>query len=162
MSTFRAGYSSRRLLNGAWAGLIATVPMSISMLIGWMLLPRADKYHLPPRLITEQIAERLGIEDDLSEPQLIAATVTAHFAYGALTGAGYAGVEKWLPVSPLFKGALVGLAMWVGSYLGWIPLFGILRPATQHPRERNLLMILAHLIWGATLGILMEKLNSSD
>jgi threonine dehydrogenase-like Zn-dependent dehydrogenase len=36
--------------------------MSISMLIGWMFLPKREKYPLPPRLITEQLSERVDME----------------------------------------------------------------------------------------------------
>jgi len=42
--------------------------------------------------------------------------------------------------------------VWGGSYLGLLPSLGILRPATDHPAQRNALMIAAHLVWGATLG----------
>jgi uncharacterized membrane protein YagU involved in acid resistance len=60
------------------------------------------------------------------------------------------------------KGALTGLAVWAGSYLGWLPAAGILRPATRHPWRRNLLMIIAHVIWGVTLGEVVRKLTESD
>jgi hypothetical protein len=52
-----------KLVKGAAAGFIATAPMSVSMLIRWTLLPRREKYSLPPRPITEEITERVGIED---------------------------------------------------------------------------------------------------
>ena len=154
--------SSRKLLKGALAGFVATVPMSLSMLIGWMLLPRREKYHLPPRLITEDITEQLGIEDEISEDQLIAATVASHFGYGALVGSIYALLEQRLPIYSGFKGVLAGLAIWTGSYLGWLPALDILPPATKHPWRRNLMMILAHVVWGATLGAVTQKLNSRD
>jgi hypothetical protein len=77
-------FSARRLLQGAAAGFVATAPMSISMLVGWTLLPRSEKYHLPPRLITEEITERIGLEDHMKEEQLVALTISSHFGYGAL------------------------------------------------------------------------------
>ena len=67
LSTSGSGVSFRKVLKGATAGFVATAPMSISMLIGWRLLPTQEKYHLPPRLITEEITERAGIEDRLGE-----------------------------------------------------------------------------------------------
>jgi len=150
------------LLKGALAGFVATVPMSLSMLVGWMLLPRREKYHLPPRLITEEITEQLGIEDEMSEDQLIVATVASHFGYGALVGSIYALFEQRLPIYSGFKGVLAGLTIWAGSYLGWLPALDILPPATKHPWRRNLMMILAHVVWGATLGAVTQKLNSRD
>lgn len=162
MSITSSSSSSRKLLKGALAGFVATAPMSLFMLIGWMLLPRREKYHLPPRLITEEITERVGIENEMSEGQLTAATVASHFGYGALTGSVYALFEEMFPISWGLKGILAGLAIWMGSYLGWLPALDILPPATEHPWRRNLLMILAHVVWGATLGAVTHSLNSRD
>jgi hypothetical protein len=49
-----------------------------------------------------------------------------------------------------------GLFVWAGSYLGLLPALDLHEPATQHPAERNILMIVAHIIWGATLGALFK------
>ena len=143
-------------------GVLATVPMSLSMLLGWRLLPRHEKYHLPPRLITEEITERVGIADHLSENELAELTIFTHFGYGALTGGLYALVEQVIPLHASLKGALAGITIWAGSYLGWLPAMGILQPATQHPWRRNLLMLVAHAIWGVTLGEGLRKLTESD
>jgi len=157
-----SGVSYRKLLKGAIAGFVATAPMSISMLIGWRLLPAHEKYHLPPRLITEEISERMGVEDRLGERELVGLTIFSHFGYGALFGAFYARFEHKLPLHASLKGALSGVALWVGSYLGWLPAFGILSPATWHPWRRNLLMIVAHVIWGVTLGEVTRKLTENE
>lgn len=156
----RSRLSFRKILIGAAAGFLATAPMSLSMLIGWMLLPRREKYHLPPRLITEEISERIGIEEHLGEQGLIGLTVFSHFGYGALFGALYAGLEPRIPLHSSLKGTLMGLAVWVGSYLGWLPAMGILTPATRHPWRRNLMMIAAHVIWGLTLGEATRRLST--
>jgi putative membrane protein len=160
--TSRSGVSLHKLLQGALAGFIATLPMSIAMLIGWRLLPRREQYHLPPWLITEEISERVGIEDHLSENKLVGLTIFSHFAYGALFGAVYARFDDRLPLHSSLKGALSGVALWAGSYLGWLPAVGILTPATRHPWRCNLLMIIAHVIWGVTLGEVTRKLTAND
>lgn len=49
--------------------------------------------------------------------------------------------------------------MWAGSYLELLPALGILRPATQHPVRRTALMVGAHLVWGATLGYLTNRIQ---
>jgi putative membrane protein len=144
------------------AGLVATVPMSISMLIGWSLLPRREKYHLPPRMLTEEIAERVGIEDKINETELTSASVLSHFGYGALTGSMYALIEPKIPLGSSVKGGIAGVLVWVLSYLGWVPALRILPPATEHPWRRNLMMILAHLVWGVTLGEVTRKLVQED
>ena len=160
--TSRADVSLQKLLRGALAGFVATAPMSLTMLIGWRLLPQREKYHLPPRLITEEITEQAGIEQHLGENELIGLTIFSHFGYGALTGALYALLEQRIPLPASLKGALAGVAVWIGSYLGWIPALGILTPATRHPWRRNLLMIIAHVIWGVTLGEETRKLNTNE
>lgn len=90
------------------------------------------------------------------------ATIASHFAYGALFGSIYGSFREVLPMDSRLKGALFGLALWAGSYLGWLPALDILRPATRHPWRRNLIMILAHVVWGATLDGALQKLNTRD
>lgn len=153
-------YPWRDLFRGAVAGSLATVPMTISMLIGWRLLPRREQYPLPPREITGELAEWVGKEDELTENQLIAATLLSHFAYGAVSGSTYALLEKKVPVGGRLKGVLAGLILWAGSYLGWLPALRILKPATRHPWRRNLLMIVAHVVWGVTLGEITHTLQA--
>jgi uncharacterized membrane protein YagU involved in acid resistance len=149
-----------KLLKGALAGFMATAPMSTSMLVGWRLLPGREKYHLPPRLITEEITERVGIGDQMGENELRGLTILSHFGYGAVFGAIYALFEHQIPLHSSLKGALAGVALWAGSYLGWLPALGILTPATRHPWRRNLLMIVAHVIWGVSLGEGLRKLKA--
>jgi len=160
--TSRSDLSSRKILRGALAGFFATAPMSLSMVAGWRLLPRREKYHLPPRLITEEITQRVGVRQRIPEEGLIALTTFSHFVYGAVFGASYALFEQKIPLYASLKGALAGLALWTGSYLGWLPAVGILTPATQHPWRRNLLMIVAHVIWGVTLSEILRKLNADN
>ena len=89
-------------------------------------------------------------------------TIFSHFGYGALFGSVYALFADRIPLHSSLKGALAGVAIWIGSYLGWLPALGILRPATQHPFRRNLLMIIAHVVWGVTLGEATRKLTTTD
>ena len=154
-------FSFRDLRRGGMAGLIATIPMTISMLLGWRLLPKRERYPLPPREIIGEFTERMGgRESDFTETELTAATLLAHFGYGALTGSTYALIERKIPLRSSLKGALAGLFIWVVSYLGWIPAVRILTPATRHPWRRNLLMIFAHLVWGLTLGEVIRRSDS--
>jgi uncharacterized membrane protein YagU involved in acid resistance len=162
MFSFSSDLWFSKLLKGAVAGFVATVPMSISMLIGWRLLPEREQYPLPPRLITEEIAERVGIEDRVSETEVIGFTIFSHFGYGALFGSIYPLLAEKLRIHSSLTGAFIGLAVWIGSYLGWLPATGILRPATQHPWRRNLLMIIAHLVWGVALGELTRRLVEEE
>jgi uncharacterized membrane protein YagU involved in acid resistance len=79
----------------------------------------------------------------------------AHFVYGGACGALVAALRAR---PSLAEGAAAGVAIWAGSYFGWIPAFGILRPASSHPPRRNALMIAAHMVWGAATALALSEL----
>jgi uncharacterized membrane protein YagU involved in acid resistance len=140
-----------RILLGALAGLAATVPMTLAMKLMHEQLPREEQYPLPPRQVTEGLAEKAGVREHMDEEERVAATWVSHFAFGAASGALYGALSgERLDEHPLAAGAGFGVAVWAGSYLGWLPAAGIISPATEHPARRNALMIAAHLVWGAT------------
>jgi uncharacterized membrane protein YagU involved in acid resistance len=145
-------------LMGSLAGLTATVPMTLAMEAMHGALPAGERYPLPPREITEVMTEGAGLRGELGEEGHFALTLAGHFAYGAACGAIYAPLACALRVPPVAGGAAFGLAVWAGSYLGWLPAAGILRPASEHPARRNALMIAAHVVWGATTGLLVDRL----
>jgi len=150
-----------RLLQGAIAGLTATVPMTAAMKIGADQLPRHERYPLPPRLITKEIARRADMYRELSQSETMALTIAAHFGYGATMGVIYSAITppKWTGPT---TGVTFGLGVWAGSYLGALPALNILRPATEHPARRNMLMIAAHVVWGSALGAALYAMDSTD
>jgi len=141
-----------RLVSGALAGIVATLPMTGAMRRLHRGLETEDRYPLPPREIIGSAAPGLR---RASAPDI---TIAAHFAYGAACGAGLAAVA---PKPRLAAGVAGGLGIWVASYLGWIPAFGILRAATRHPAPRNRLMILSHLMWGAAYAVAQSEIVKS-
>ena len=146
-----------KLSQSALAGMVATLPMTMFMQSAWKRLPEQEKYALPPRQITRKTIKPAR---KLSERQQTALTLFLHFMFGAAAGLIYGAVEEKVSVPHAVKGPLAGMAVWTGSYLGWIPALGILPSAIEHPWRRNLLMIVAHLIWGLTLGALARMFNS--
>ena len=140
----------RKLVRGAIAGAVATVPMTLVMVTLFRRLPPEQRYPLPPRLITEDIAERAGADPVMDDPALTRATLAAHFGYGAATGALFPLIaRRRYPLALIGPG--YGIAIWAASYLGWIPALRMLPPATRQPVERNALMLTAHIVWGAAL-----------
>ncbi len=127
-----------RLAIGAIAGFVATMAMTATMRRLHGKLPRKERYPLPPRELTDRI---------LAPPDRVAPDLAliAHFAYGAGCGALLAALG---PKPGRLTGALAGSGVWLASYMGWVPAFGVLRPATDHPGRRNLLMLRAHFTWG--------------
>lgn len=151
------------ILLGALAGFAATGPMSLAMKLMHEQLPPHEQYPLPPRAVTMEVAEGAGVKQHLDEDEREAATWVSHFAYGTACGVVYAPLARALDEVPApLTGAAFGLAVWAGSYLGWLPAAGILRPATEHPPRRTALMIAAHLVWGVAAGAVVGALSQDD
>jgi hypothetical protein len=144
---------------GAAGGALATVPMTVVMTALRRELPGARRQEIPPRQITRRVLARAGVAKALDSEQISAATYGAHVGYGAALGAAYPAFASRLDGPPALKGALFGLLVWGGSYLGWLPAAGILRSAVREPAGRNVMMIGAHLVWGAATALVFEALR---
>ena len=145
-----------RLLIGGIAGFAGTLAMTAAMRRMHKRLPAQERYPLTPREIVDSGAKQLGVP--LPDRPARDVTLAAHFAYGAMMGAVIAALN---PDPKKKTGAAAGLAVWVASYMGWIPAVGNLEPATEHPPRRNALMIVAHLVWGATTAAAIRELRLS-
>jgi hypothetical protein len=139
------------LISGALAGLVATMAMTAAMRRLHRHLPAGERYPLPPREIVDRIA---GLDNEVTART---ATMLSHFGFGATAGALFA-----LPPMQRLGGVIYGLGIWTVSYLGWIPVLGILAPATRHPARRNLLMLGAHVVWGLVLAKSFQELEATD
>ena len=136
-----------RLVIGGIAGFVATMAMTAAMRRLHERLPDKERYPLTPREIVDSAA---------APPAEAAAdlTLAAHFLYGAGCGALIAAAN---PRIGSFSGAAAGGAVWLTSYMGWIPAVGLLKPATEHPLRRNAVMLGAHFVWGwSTAGAIRE------
>src|SRR3954447_10692849 len=140
------------------AGLTATVPMTAVMIGLHKVLPAGQQYALPPRHITENAAASAGVSLGDTETEHKAGTLAAHFGFGAAAGTGYGTIAGSTGLPPAFEGMLYGLAVWGSSYLGLLPGAGLYKSATEEPAERNIMMITAHVVWGAALGLITHAL----
>jgi uncharacterized membrane protein YagU involved in acid resistance len=143
-----------RLVIGGIAGFAATLAMTAAMRRMHARLPVKERYPLTPREIVDSGARQVGMP--LADEPARDVTLIAHFAYGALTGAMVAAMN---PDPKKRTGAAAGVAIWLASYMGWIPAVGTLAPATKHPPRRNGLMIAAHLVWGAATAAAIRELR---
>lgn len=151
----------RGWIQGAFAGLVGTVPMSVFMLATQRLLPKGQQYALPPELITQELAQRAKLRYKMNKMQILGATTLSHFGYGAAMGLLYRLVEqrrRGLPGAAV-EGSLFGLLVWLVSYLALLPLSGMNESGQREPGRRNLMMIAAHLVWGSTMGIAADALS---
>ncbi len=143
-----------RCLAGAIAGLMATLPMTAVMIAGKRHLPRRSQDPLPPVQITQNALRAVDLDDELSREEELALTAVNHFAFGASAGALYGPLCRAnSAVDAMTSGCIYGLGVWTTSYLGWLPVTGLYRSVVDETPERNALMIVAHLVWGASLGL---------
>lgn len=147
----------RAALDGVIGGLVGTVPMSAAMLaarqlglMGWQ----------PPERITQKLFFRRVQRVKDRDTRNLVATVL-HFAFGSVGGAIYGVARRRLPwrVDPVLTGVVFGTLVWAGSYMGWVPALGLM-PQPRHDRpDRPIIMVVAHWIFGATLGAVVGWLG---
>jgi uncharacterized membrane protein YagU involved in acid resistance len=147
----------RRLASGAAAGLVATVPMTAAIKLAQGFLPAGERHPLPPRRITMRSLRGAGIHPHahLSESQRRGLTLAAHYGYGTAMGTLFGLISPRQTGEAVAAGVGFGLLVWAASYLGLMPALDLHPPATREPPGRNLMMIAAHVVWGATLGVLL-------
>ena len=137
----------RRAIVGFAAGALATVPMTIEFWAAWRS-PRVDE--IPPHKAVRSITQHLN------EPQLSWMSALAHLAVGGLAGAAYAVlVPKRL--RGIGSGIWFGLAVWATGYEVVMPAVTDIAPAHRDQRSRAATIFIAHIIYGATLGLAVAR-----
>lgn len=136
-----------RALVGALAGLSATIPMTLVMLVLYRMLPAEERYGVEPRLVTEGMLHKAG-EIRLTERQWTVLTSLLHLAYGASAGAAWMSLDRRTLDSPRIHGVIGGIAVWAAGYLGWLPALRIVPAEYHRPPGRAIENVAAHLVWG--------------
>jgi uncharacterized membrane protein YagU involved in acid resistance len=142
------------IIRGAVAGAIATLAMSIPMLLAGRLGVMGTQ---PPEAIvqrtlgwTSRLPWRTAETDALSS--------AAHVGFGAAAGIGFALARQALPAASLpGAGIVYALGIWASAYLGWVPAMGILPRADRDRPGRPIVMIVAHIVYGVILGLLTRR-----
>lgn len=149
-----------KLIRGTVAGALATLPMTWTMLRIRRHEPREWFKALPPRLITLRLAKRLGIAKHLDREEKQGLIWASHIGYGASMGALFALLSRGKPGLPYgAAGPLFGLAVWTASYLGLMPALKLHRSASRDAGSRNRLMVISHLVWGLSMGLVFRSLG---
>jgi uncharacterized membrane protein YagU involved in acid resistance len=165
-------------LAGATAGFVATAPMTAAMELMHRMLPDHERYPLPPRQIVDNATDQAAAEHLVpGEPHHPSerhtglqpvddrrggVALASHFAFGAMAGSAYGPIARTKPSHPALAGVGYGLLVWGSQYLGVLPAAGLLSNARNHPVRRNALMIAAHVVWGAALGLVADRLVRSS
>jgi hypothetical protein len=146
-----------RLLRGALAGAAATAPMS-AVMVG------AKRFGLmggmPPEKITARVLRRRGIRP--SEEQQDALATAFHFGFGTGAGAIFGLIAPSRLVARLPLGMAYGAAIWGVSYMGWVPAFGIMPAADRDRRDRQVVMLAGHLVYGTALALMVGRRARGD
>lgn len=128
--------------------------MTLFMLTMHRLLPKWQQYALPPERITDEMADRADVKKYMGKPLRVGVALVSHFGYGTAMGVIYSITVRLLPLPAVAKGILWGLVVWGGSYLGLLPALDFSASADKEPPKRIWLMIVAHILWGASVGVL--------
>ena len=148
---------------GAAAGATATVAMSAVMLGA----KRAGiSGELPPERITRTAIDRLSARplDDHTEHAIAS---VAHLGFGAVAGALFnllmarEGSARGSPLVAASAGVIYATCVWLVSYQGWVPGLGFMPPASRDRRGRVATMLVAHWVYGGTLGILATRIGAA-
>jgi hypothetical protein len=145
----------KAIVDGIVGGGIGTAGMSAFMLA-------AEKAGLmgehPPDLIAGAALEAMGIHQRDEEKQ-DALAVLLHFGFGIGMGALFGLVHRRLPfrVPAALHGLLYGTLVWAASYQGWVPALGIMPPASDDRPDRPRAMLVAHWVYGAILGLVVDR-----
>ena len=138
------------VVRGAVAGVVATGAMSAVMLAF-----RKQMGEQPPDAIATEAAHAVGADPTETQADVLASF--AHAGFGATVGAAYALLPRY--GAPPLRGVLLALGVWAVSYQGWVPALGILPPATRDKPGRPAVMIAAHVVFGAVLGTVEQRLR---
>jgi len=150
----------RRLVIGSIAGALSTLVMSAFMAaagrLGWLT-------EQAPETVTRR-SVKLATGNRIRGLRLHALTGVLHIGFGTACGAIYAtalGTSRTTPVAPGRMGALFGSVVWFVSYAGFLPGLGLMPAVGDDERQRPLVMLLAHWIYGGTLGLIVAATNDS-
>jgi hypothetical protein len=175
---------ARNIAVGVAGGTFATIPMTAAMEFVRFALLRSKPGTFPPRQVALGIIEKSGLAKilrPLGEPGLVIVTAVTHFGFGAVAGGIYGIADsllrqpsairpatsapnaKWQrSESAAARGAAFGILVWLASYFGWLPALGITKPQADYPIRKGLILGLSHVVWGMTLGLILNKFQQGD
>ena len=151
--------TTRVAANGALAGGVATLLMTALMkayqATGLFRGP------IPPTRITRAALDVVGAGNEVDDETETAVMAAGHWGYGMACGALFGVLHTRIrpPIPTAVHGTLFGLLIWALSYMGWVPAAGIMpHPARQNPAQA-FMPLLAHVVYGSTLGLTFDALD---
>ena len=145
----------RAIGDGALGGALGTATMSAVMLAA----RRAGiSGQLPPERITEAALDAAVGAGARDERTLELLSTLTHFGFGIGIGALFGVLHRRLhpPAGARLHGIVFATLVWLVSYRGWIPALGLLPPPERDRPGRPVTMVLAHWVYGWTLGTVVD------
>ena len=143
---------AKRLAGGFGWGLVATLAMSVLMIIGYATGVAPMPKPIPGALVSKVMIGVLGLGIPQAATMVLA--VASHFTYGGFWGAVLAASTQR---ATIWKGLVLGIFLWllmqiaVFPFLGW-GFFGVaITPLI------SVATLILHLVYGATLGWLLDR-----
>ncbi len=135
-----------KLISGVIAGLVATVVLSVMMVIkGKMgVMPELD--------IISMLAGMMGAGAFIGW--------LMHFMVGVGYGVAFSQISKFLPGSFVTKGIFIGLLGWLVMMVALMPMMGAGFFAIKMGMMAPVMTLVLHVIFGAVLGMVYKKLSS--
>jgi hypothetical protein len=155
----------RNLVNGAVGGALATAVYSAILMAGDKAgLVEGRRNRRPTRAArgmrgTRAMRRRQALgRANRPAPGESALGTIAHYAFGATCGSvlGLLSAGQRVP-TPI--GAAYGLAVWYLGYQKLAPSVGACPTASEDGAARQALLLAGHLLWGASLTLVMNRLR---
>ncbi len=142
---------TKRLAVGFGWGVVATIAMSVLMILGVITGLSPMPSPIPEAIFNKGLG-LLGV--GLPGPLIMLLAAVAHLSYGGVAGALLAALTR--PVT-VWKGLGWGVLLWIVMQVAVFPLLGWgLFGVAITPRIAVATLVL-HLVYGATLGLLMDR-----
>jgi hypothetical protein len=137
-----------RLARGFGWGVVATIATSVIMILGTATGVSPMPAPIPVAIVSRVLGE------GMPQPLIVLLAAASHLFYGGFWGAVIAAVTR--PVT-VWKGIGLGVFLWlvmqvaVLPFLGWGPFGAAITP------QIAVATLVLHLVYGATLGWLLDR-----
>lgn len=147
-----SGVTQHRLREGFGYGVVATIAMSVLMLLAVV----SEMSPMPQPIPKAVVAQLFG--SGIPKPMLMALAVGLHLGYGGLFGAILARVAR--PVT-IGKGLALGVGLWVLMQVTFLPFLGWGLFGTAITPKIAVATLVLHLVYGGVLGWALDRNTSS-
>ena len=141
------------ILRGITAGLVATIALSIIMIMKTMMGV------MPAFNIIGDWTNTLATFGLLIGPPV---AWILHFALGAVWGVLFALFHRQLPGGYVISGIIVGVLAWLGMMIGFMPIAGNGLFALGISPMVTMATLVLHILFGAVLGYTYSKLAGPE